>query len=346
MKKQVSIYMQCLLGAMCLVLCFSLQAWAKDFLYVPVNNHMHVISCETDSIIKTISYNDYIVGCTSSPDGTRLYLNTFHKIYEFSTESDEIVDVHEFHTDLNRVTIPPDMEVSADGRYLYFSTSITKKKMNIPRLNVIPPQLIIYDLQKKKVVKNFEIPTAMNGIYTIKDDPNHLILAGQDLIKINLENGKYEKLMGFLHPEEGAPPLNALVIWDLRSPGGNGISLIPVYSPTDMYYIIIDTNTGQVRRLKGEDLYFAYSAMVSPDKKYIYGVMDELYKVDFETGKTVDYSVVPKGTCYSMAMTSDGKKLYAGPAGPDLTIYDTEAMEPLGTIPLKGDGLYVMRISK
>jgi hypothetical protein len=47
-----------------------------------------------------------------------------------------------------------------------------------------------------------------------------------------------------------------------------------------------------------------------------------------------------------MAITSDGKKLYAGPAGPDMTIYDTETMEAIGTIPLKGDGCAVIKIAK
>lgn len=238
------------------------------------------------------------------------------------------------------------MEVSNDGRYLYFTASITKKKMNIPRLTVIPPQLIVYDVQKKKVVKNFEIPNVMNGIYNIQNDPDHLILVGQNVIKINLNNGEYEKLMGFLNPEKGEPPLNGLVVWDLRTPGGTGLSPIPTYSPTAMYYVIVDTNTGQVRRLKGEDLYFAYSSLVSPDKKYLYGIMDEVYKIDYKTGETIDYAILPHGTCYSMAITSDGKKLYAGPAGPDMTIYDTETMEAIGTIPLKGDGCAVIKIAK
>jgi hypothetical protein len=53
-----------------------------------------------------------------------------------------------------------------------------------------------------------------------------------------------------------------------------------------------------------------------------------------------------RGTCYNVAVTSDGKKIYVGPGGPDLSVYDTATMKRMGIIPLKGDGLIASLITK
>jgi hypothetical protein len=53
-----------------------------------------------------------------------------------------------------------------------------------------------------------------------------------------------------------------------------------------------------------------------------------------------------RGTCYNATLTSDGKKLYVGPGGPDLSVYDTATMKRMGIIPLKGDGLIASLITK
>ena len=43
--------------------CFVISniAIAKDYIYAPVSNALHIIDCDTDTIIKTVNYNDYII---------------------------------------------------------------------------------------------------------------------------------------------------------------------------------------------------------------------------------------------------------------------------------------------
>jgi len=330
----------------CALVGFTSLAMAKDYLYIPCQNHLHVVDCDTDMTIKTLSFNDYIVGSVPSPKGDRLYLNSFHDIYEVDTKSNEIVEIHKFFTDLNRVTIMPDFGVSNDGKYLYLSVSICKKKLNIPRLNVLPPQLVVYDIQNKKLVKNFEIPPCATGVITCKNDPNHVFVFAQDIIKLDLKTGKYEKALGLLHPETGQPGFNSLVIWDNESPGDHGFFVNPAYTAEEMFYILIDRNAGTVKTLKSGDIYFAYSCVLDEQKKYMYGVMDEIYKIDFKTGATVAMDVLDRGTCYALALTKDGKKLYVGPAGNDVSIYDTTTMKRIGLIRTAGDGVVMTRITK
>jgi len=329
----------------CCLVGLSFPAMAKDYLYVPANNYLFIIDCDTDTVVKTLTFNDYIVGAIPSPDGKRYYMNSWHSIYEVDTQTDQIVDNHEFWSDLNRVTIMPGIAVSADNNFLYMSVSITKKKLNIPRLNVLPPQLVVYDVRKKQVVKNFEIPPTCTALVSPPDDPDNIVLLAQDVFKLNLKNGKLTKMLGVLNPEAGKPGLNALAIWNNWSPGKNGFVSVPAYSAEALFYMLIDKK-GNLRMQKGEEVIFAYSSMVSPNSKYIYAVMDEVYKIDIETGKTLGMDPLERGTCYSVAVTSDGKKIYLGPGGPDLSVYDTATMKRLGIIPLKSDGLIASLITK
>jgi len=112
-----------------------------------------------------------------------------------------------------------------------------------------------------------------------------------------------------------------------------------------MFYTIID-GKGDVRMLEVDHFAAIYSSVVSPDAKYLYAAMDELYKVDIKTGKALGFVSLERGTVYSVATTADGKKVYVGPAGPDLVVYDTETMKKIGVIPLKSDGVAMNRITK
>ena len=334
-----------LVAALCAI-GISLPAMAaKDYLYVPCVNNLYIIDCTTDTIVKNIQYNDYIVGCTPSPDGKRFYMNSWKSIYVIDTEKDQLIDKIDFFTDLNRVVISPGIAVSPDNNFMYMSVNITKKKLNIPRLNVLPPQLVVYDLRKKAIAKSFEIPYGCNGVVALRDDPDHVVLMAQDIFKLNLKDGKLTKLLGVLNPEAGQPGLNSLVIWNNLSPGDHGIFPNPAYSAENMYYTLIDKK-GALTLLKAEEIVLMYSSVVSPDAKYIYGVMDEVYKVDIKTGKTLGMDPVERGTCYACATTSDGKKLYVGPAGPDISVYDTATMKSSGFIPLAADGVVMNRITK
>ena len=321
-------------------------AAAKDYLYVPGPNMLSIIDCETDTVAKTVPYSGFIVNATPSQDGKRYYMNNWRVIYVLDTQTDQIIDTHEFWSELNRVYIQPGIAVSVDGNYLYLSLVIAKKKLNVPRLNVMPPQFAVYDLKKREIVRSFDIPPCCNAVITLRDDPDHVILMAQDIFKLNVKDGKMTKIKGVLHPEEGQPGLNSLVIWNNWSPGDHGIFCNGVYSTDgNLFYMMIDKK-GNLSMLKGEDVIMAYSSVISPDKKFVYSVMDEVYKVDLQNGKTLAKDPVERGTCYGTALTADGKKLYVGPAGPDLTVYDTATMKRLGVISLKSDGCVTHRISK
>lgn len=333
------------MGVACLLAGPTAASAAKDYLYVPVSNSLHVIDCESDTIVETIPYNDYIVQAAHSADGTRYYLNAWHSIYVIDTTTNKLIDTFKFSSDLSRVTVLG-FGVSQDGKKLYLSCSITKKKQNVPKLNVLPPQLVVYDVEKRKMIKNYPIPYCVMGVIPLRNDPDHLFLFGQDVYKLSLKDGKTEKMAGVLHPDEGEEGRNCLVIWNNGSPNDHGIFSTPFYTATGMGYFLVDRNTGKLDILQGKDVWFEYSTIISPDKKYMYGLMDDLIKIDMKTGETVKTVKVGRGTCYALSMTSDGKKIYAGPAGNDLSVYDAETLELLRVIALSADGVAAHRITR
>jgi hypothetical protein len=364
-------------------------ATAKDYLYVPCSNYLHIIDCETDTVVKTLSYNDYIIGCVASDDGKRLYINAWRSVYVVDTDKNLIIDRYDFWTELNRINVGAAMAVSRDGKYLYMIWMVTKKKMNVPRLNVLPNQFVIFDLAKREVVKSYEVPSNSNGVLSLKEEPDHVVIMSEDVLRLNLNTGETQKVMGLLHPEEGKPQLNSLTLIVNKSPGDHGLASGPAYAGEDrlkildpgdtglrpgtvvdqvvyveamqkvmaaggkppigtplLYYMIVD-GKGDVRLLEAADHFAAfYSTVVSPDTKYLYAAMDELYKVDMKTGKALGFVHLERGTVYSVATTADGKKVYVGPAGPDLVVYDTETLEKIGMIPLRSDGVAMTRITK
>ncbi|SDU41023.1 hypothetical protein [Desulfobacula phenolica] len=320
-------------------------AWAKDFIYAPISNGLQIIDCDTDTIIKTIPYNDTILSAAFSPDGKRYYLNAVQSVYVIDTATDKLIDTLSFSSELSKVSVFG-ITVSNDGKKLYMCCSITKKKQNIPKLNVLPPQLVAYDIAGRKMVKNYPIPASFSSPITLINDPDHLVLVGLDILKINLKTGKTEQMMGLLNTKKPEDMRNSLVVWQPGSPGDHGIFVNPYYDAQGLGYFIIDKNTGKLSLLRGKDVWFAYSSILSPDKKFIYAVMDELIKVDMATGETVKAVPLKTGTNYTVALTSDGKKIYVGPAGPDISVYDTKTLELLSVIPLMADGEYMTCFNK
>ncbi|MEW6440257.1 MAG: hypothetical protein AB1640_04905 [bacterium] len=328
------------------VALLSLPAVAKDYLYVPTSNYLHVVDCEKDTVVKTLSYNDYIVGCTPSNDGRKFFFNSWRRIYEVDTATDKLVDVHEFWSDLNQVNVVGSPSVSADGNYLYLSCYIARKKLNVPRLTLVPPQLVVYDLKKKQIAKSFEIPHCCTYVLPLRDDPDHVIVMAQDIYSLNLKDGKMTKVLGVLRPDEGKPGLNNLALWNHWSPGDAGVFINGAYTVDGkMWYVLFDKK-GKLDIVETEEAIAQYSSIISADRKYAYSAMDEVYKIDLATGKTMAMDPIEKGTCYSLALTTDGKKLYIGPGGPDLSVYDAGTMKRIGVIQLKSDGMCMSRISK
>jgi len=99
----------------------------KDYIYASVSNALHIIDGDTDSVIKTIPHEDYIMGGGFSPDKSRYYMNAFHSIHVVDTATMELIDTYRFSSDLSRVFVAG-FTISEDRKTMYLSCTIAKKK--------------------------------------------------------------------------------------------------------------------------------------------------------------------------------------------------------------------------
>jgi WD40 repeat protein len=337
MKKTILIMVCCVLG-------LGGTALAKDYLYVATQNALQIVDCSTDAVIKTIpAYNAYVIQNTYSEDGSTYYLNDWKNVHAIDVKTHKLT-TYPFFSDLNRVIVAG-IAVSPDNKYLYLSCDITKKRLNIPRLNVLPPQVVVYDMKKRQVAKSIEIPSYASLLVSLRNDPDTIYAVGLDIYKVNISTGEVTKAFGLLNPEEGQEVKNFLPIWNTTCPKDHGIVTGPYYTPTKMGFLFIDRNTGKMSTVDADSIELLYSTVLSPDKKYLYGVMDEVFKWDAATGKTEKKTELTEGTCYDCTTTSDGKKVYVGPSGNSLTVLDGNTLKELGVIYLQGDGAQMTRFT-
>ena len=213
-------------------------------------------------------------------------------------------------------------------------------------MNVFPPQLVIYDLDKKTIVKNYKVPYGVHGIFPIGNDPNHAILFGPDVYKMNLKTGELKTIMSGLHPKEGQE-VRFVGAWYINnSPGDHGLLAAPFYAKSGLSFLMLDTQNGSIQTIKSKKMSMPFSAAVSPDKKFIYAGHDELIKVDVSTGETVKSTHADMGTFSSICFSPDGKKVYIGAFGADVSIYDADTLELETVIPLGGDASVFTQFSR
>lgn len=328
-----------------IVTAFCGPAMATDYIFVPTVKGLDVVDCDTGKVVQGARYSDYVLNACYSPDGKRYYLNALHSIFAVDVKSFNLVDTYKFSTDLSRVTIFASA-VSNDCKKLYVSCQIVKKKQNIPKLNVLPPQLLIFDLGKKEVVQSFEMPHGVHGIFPVRNDPDHAILFGLDVFKIHLKTGKRETLMAGIHAQEGQEQRSFAAMYINNSPGDHQLFAAPFYAQSGLYYLILDMATGDIRTVKSKEMGMPFSAALSPDKKYIYAGHDELVKVEVATGETVNATYAARGSYTSIAVSPDGKKVYIGAMGADVSIYDAETLKFETVIPVGGDAMVFNRFSR
>jgi len=139
----------------------------------------------------------------------------------FDTTKQELVDTYGLH----RIEqgLGGWIRVSEDNRSLYIISFIVKKKQNVPRLNVLPPQLVVFDIESKKIAKSFEIPYYFKPVFPIKNDPDHLILVGYDVCKFSLKTERSRSSRP-CSTEEGRKGQELPAGMDAISPGITGSS--------------------------------------------------------------------------------------------------------------------------
>jgi len=160
--------------------------------------------------------------------------------------------------------------------------------------------------------------------------------------------GKQVNFLGPAHrTTTGVDPESSLNIW--RQHDQSGMAMILVGSlatannlPYQGYYTIDlkkKSTEGSMKLVTDiGPLYNQFSAVVSPDRKYYYMVLNKVEKRDFATNQLLATADVDK-SYYTIQVSSDGKKVYLGGGGDSILIYDTGTMKLLKRLDTPGDAV-------
>ncbi|HTS47023.1 MAG TPA: hypothetical protein VMH05_03715 [Bryobacteraceae bacterium] len=208
------------------------------------------------------------------------------------------------------------------------------------RYVVEAPQIWSVDIATGKTGKIAEVPQGVSALALMPDE-RRLIAWGRDIYYVDIAQGRITdtyRLMNPVNPTEGALNTLAFFIQYERS----GIFSIPYYTKDPitskdlMGLVDLDVDTGKVETVELGSPVPLYSAVVSPDRKRAYAVMNQLIAVDLEK-KRILQTVDLDRTRYVANISRDGKRLFVSGAAPYIHVYDADTLKLIKTVDLPGD---------
>ena len=274
-----------------------------------------------------------------SPDGKFIYTTTDGraKLEVVNLESRAVDRVLEITPPGYRLTIYGAV-LNSKGDRLYVHVKPVREL--IDRYVVDPPQIWSVDVATGKTQKIAEVPQGVAALALTQDD-RRIIAWGRDLYYVDVATGRITDtfpLMNQPSPTAGALNTLALFIQYERS----GIFSIPYYSKDPitakdlMGLVNLDVNSGKVNVLELGSPIPLYSAVVSPDRKHAYAVMNQLLAIDLEQKRITQVTDLER-TRYVANISRDGKRLFVSGAAPYIHVYNTATLQLVKTIELPGD---------
>lgn len=274
-----------------------------------------------------------------SPDGKFVYVTSDGraKLEVINLETRSVDRVLEITPPGYRLTIFG-VVLNSKGDRLYLHVKPVRELVD--RYIVDPPQIWSVDVATGKTQKIAEVPQGVAALVLTKDE-RQLIAWGRDLYYINLATQRISATFPLMNPSSptaGALNTLALFIQFERS----GIFSIPYYTKDPitskdlMGLVNLDVNNGQVNVVELGSPIPLYSAVVSPDRKRAYAVMNQLLAIDLEQKRITQITDLER-TRYVANISRDGKRLFVSGASPFIHVYDTATLQLVKTIELPGD---------
>lgn len=348
--KKTFIFALALLGAALLVSSGSAPASAKDILLQGmIHNQLNILDGDTDEIVGTVTTKGKkVTNFTWDPkDLDKVYTITDwgQQIEQLDLAGKKVVRT--FRTGSGNVKVRAlDIEIHPTDPNLLYALSLRQRWLSDEIVDMTPA-VLVFDLTTEKVVKEIEIPRGCTNIF-FGYDGSEFYVTGRDVFVYDPKTGKQVNFLGLAHPTQtGLDPQISLNIWRLHDQSGMAMILVGSQATannlTYQGYYTIDLkkkSTEGSMRLVPEigPLYNQFSAVVSPDRKYYYMVLNKVEKRDFATNVLLATADVDK-SYYTIQVSSDGKKVYLGGGGDSILIYDTETMKLRKKIDTPGDAV-------
>ena len=289
------------------------------------------------------------VTITPSPDGKVAYVivNRWESISGIDLASGEEVFRADLSSEEERVKAIFGMDISPDGKTLAVYESPVK--LGLGEYEVQPTRISFFDTGAGKGAKRSRSIPAPRQITILMyaEDGSKLYGMGRAVYVIDPEDGKVikEHKTQAWERENFYPP-DILDVWSQWEQAG--IFSTPYYTArSDMsledpaaYWtglLTLDLGTGEfkINEVENTDIFY-FSSVVSPsDPNLVYGVYNNLSKLDAAQGKALG-RVELDHSYYAVNISSDGKEVYIGGTISDIAVYDAESLKKLGNIDMPG----------
>jgi DNA-binding beta-propeller fold protein YncE len=339
-----------LLGTALLLASANAPALGKDILLQGMlHNKFNVLDGDKDEIIATIeTRGKKVTNFTWDPkDLDKVYTITDwgQQIEQLDLAAKKVVRTFRLGGDGVKVRAL-DIELNPANPNLLYAISLRQRWLSDEIVDMTPA-VLVFDLTTEKVVKEIEIPRGCTNIF-FGYDGTEFYLTGRDVYVYDPTTGKQVNFLGLAHPTTtGVDPQLSLNIWRLHDQSGMAMVLVGSLSTANNLpyqgYFTIDlkkkSTEGSMNLVTDiGPLYNQFSAVVSPDRKYYYMVLNKVEKRDFATNRLLATADVDK-SYYSIQISSDGKKVYLGGGGDSILVYDTETMKLLKRLDMPGDAV-------
>lgn len=322
-------------------------AETKEMLYVSGYDKTFAIDPAKMEIVAEIPVKGPNRDMTWTKNGQRLFINSGarQEVAIIDTLKNEVIDTVTFNDPENNIIARIyGLAVDPEGEKLYATLMRTQRKPS--ELVPLKPVIAVMDLETKKIVDEIEVPMVTHGLQFL-EDPNKLAVWAKDLYILDVNTKKLTKHYDLSQPTEqnNHSIANFLYFWQRDRDSANSLTVgmfryYPETDKTSENIFMVDRKTGEVTNIELPEELGLFSVVVSPDKKYAYGGMNYLYKINLETMEIQDIPL-KKGTSYGFNISRDGKTLYVSGAGPDISFIDAETLEYKKVIELPTDTMDV-----
>jgi WD40 repeat protein len=350
--KRTAFFALVLLGTGLLLASGNAPALGKDILLQGmIHNQFNILDGDKDEIIGTVTTKGKkVTNFTWDPkDLDKVYTITDwgQQIEQLDLAGKKVVRT--FRMGSGDVKIRAlDIELNPANPNLLYALSLRQRWLSDEVVDMTPA-VLVFDVSADppKVVKEIEVPRGCTNIF-VGYDGSEFYITGRDVFVYDTATGKQVNFLGLAHPTTpGVDPQISLNIWRLHDQSGMAMILVGSQASANnlLYqgYYTIDlrkkSTEGSMRLVTDiGPLYNQFSAVVSPDRKFFYMVLNKVEKRDFATNRLLATADVDK-SYYTIQISSDGKKVYLGGGGDSILIYDTETMKLLKKLDTPGDAV-------
>jgi DNA-binding beta-propeller fold protein YncE len=314
-------------------------AQAKDRFYHLGQEMIQVIDGDSDTIVAKIAVRGWLREAVITSDNKFMYVTANrHLVHKVSLAEDKVVATVDVSNDgWDRFIFG--FVMASDDRTAY--AAMMSRTTRDGEAVVGAPVVAQVDLATGRIVRSVEVPWGVARLVLVKGG-QQVYAIGKDLYKIDASGAE-------LRIAETVPMFdrkwNILPLWGYTWENG-GFFTANYYTPEIMGLLTVDEKTGEIGDIPIQgDPVLAYSVITTPDRKTAYAVMDDLTVIDLENKKYGPVVPLKEGTSYAVNVSSDGKKIYVGPAGASVTIFDAATLKPLKTLQLASDGMDLRRVT-